>query len=90
MNENYIQNLDLWLSLYPNSAHPYDLERFYTFIKALADSGKYETFNINVLHDRLAITQPSWTEDEKEKFIDSWFNKIDMLIGYTNFLAKQR
>lgn len=90
MNKNYIEKLDLWLGTFPDSLHPYSMERFYAFIKALTESNEYETFNKDVLYKRLSEKQPDWKEDEKNTFIDLWFDKIDIFIEYAKFLVKNK
>ena len=80
--------LDIWLSNYPESYHPLDMDRFYSLIKKA-----YENCDLGELVSLELVpivkeVKPTWSDGFVRQFCDEWERKISLCKGLMEFIYK--
>lgn len=83
MNKETLIKMNNWLSLYPDSTHPSDEQRFFDFVRE-ACLHKDEISETK-LKRALIEFHPEWNETKVERFIDEKFMMIECLMGFYDF-----
>lgn len=87
MDSKTREKMILWLSLYPDSSHPLDTNRFYDFVReACIHEDKIEEKDLS---ETLREAQPSWIDDKIKEFAYEKSRLIDHLIHFYNFCAER-
>ena len=61
----------IWLSHYPESLHPLDMQRFYTFVKNVISYHSKRWFNKKYFASQIKLHVPTFDEDNINYFYDS-------------------
>lgn len=82
--------LTQWLSMYPESEHPLDMERFYDMVCSIVTNEESldEFGNSNLLH-YLEQCQPKWEKKVKDSFAEEWEIKIELCVNLLKFYLKK-
>lgn len=83
MNKETLIKMNNWLSLYPDSTHPLDEQRFFDFVReACLHKDKISE---NALKRSLIEFHPKWSDTKVERFIDEKIMMIECLMGFYDF-----
>ena len=83
MNKETLIKMNNWLSLYPDSTHPLDEQRFFDFVReACLHKDKISETDL-----RRSLTEfhPEWSDTKVERFIDEKIVMIESLMGFYEF-----
>lgn len=83
MNKETLIKMNNWLSLYPDSTHPLDEQRFFDFVRE-ACLHKDEISETE-LKRALIEFHPEWNDTKVERFIDEKIMMIECLMGFYDF-----
>lgn len=72
-----------WLSLYPDSTHPLDEQRFFDFVREA--SLHKDEISETELKRALIEFHPEWNDTKLERFIDEKIMMIECLMGFYDF-----
>ena len=88
MTEETREKFVLWLSMYPDSSHPLDEERFYDFVResCIRKDEISESDIISSLKD----IQPEWSNEKVEGFADQYVILIEQLQGFYDFFIQNK
>ena len=88
MTEETRKKFVCWLSMYPDSSHPLDEERFYDFVResCIRKNEISESDIISTLKD----IQPEWSKEKIEGFSDQYVILIEQLQGFYDFLIQNK
>lgn len=81
--------LDLWLSMYPESDHPCDMERFYSLIKVSSEQSDLDYLVAMDLVDAVKSAQPEWDDEFAREFAEDWGKNISLCRGLMEYLNKE-
>lgn len=83
MTKETLIKMNDWLSLYPDSTHPLDEQRFFDFVReaCLHKDEISETY----LKRSLIEFHPEWSDTKVERFIDEKIMMIESLMGFYEF-----
>lgn len=81
-----IQSFDIWINNYPESFHPLDMQRFYTFVKAVCRYSRTPK-DQDWLREKIKKSKNSMTEADIEVYCEKFkelqtFYKARMLQVY--------
>lgn len=83
MNKETLIKMNNWLSLYSDSTHPLDEQRFFDFVReACLHKDKISESDL-----KLSLTEfhPKWSDTKVERFIDEKIVMIESLMGFYEF-----
>lgn len=83
MNKETLIKMNNWLSLYSDSPHPLDEQRFFDFVReACLHKDKISESDL-----KLSLTEfhPEWSDTKVELFIDEKIVMIESLMGFYEF-----
>lgn len=87
MNLKTREKMTLWLSMYPDSSHPLDTNRFYDFVREACIHG--DKINEIDLLETLNEAQPSWEKSKIQKLAYEKSRLIDHLIHFYDFCTER-
>lgn len=83
MNKETLIKMNNWLSLYPDSTHPLDEQRFFDFVReACLHKDKISE---TALKCALKEYHPEWSDTKVERFIDEKIVMIESLMEFYEF-----
>lgn len=83
MNKESLIKMNNWLSLYPDSIHPLDEQRFFDFVReACLHKDKISEID---LKRSLTEFHPEWSDTKIERFVDEKIVMIESLMGFYEF-----
>lgn len=83
MNKETLIKMNNWLSLYPDSTHPLDEQRFFDFVReACLHKDKISETD---LKRSLTEFHPEWSDTKIERFVDEKIVMIESLMGFYAF-----
>lgn len=83
MNKESLIKMNNWLSLYPDSTHPLDEQRFFDFVReACLHKDKISETE---LKRALIEFHPEWNDTKVGRFIDEKIMMIECLMGFYDF-----
>lgn len=83
MNKVTLIKMNNWLSLYPDSTHPLDEQRFFDFVREA--SLHKDEISETELKRALIEFHPEWNDTKLERFIDEKIMMIECLMGFYDF-----
>lgn len=83
MNKVTLIKMNNWLSLYPDSTHPLDEQRFFDFVREA--SLHKDEISETELKRALIEFHPEWNDTKLERFIDEKIMMIECLMGFHDF-----
>ena len=88
MTEETRKKFVFWLSMYPDSSHPLDEERFYDFVResCIRKDEISESDIISTLKD----IQPEWSKEKIEGFAGQHVILIEQLQGFYDFFIQNK
>ena len=81
--------LELWLSQYPESYHPYDMERFYDLVWTSFDKGDMDELIAIDLMEELRKVKPEWEDDFASDFCTKWESILSIVKGLIEYRKPQ-
>lgn len=76
---------DFWISQYPESFHPFDMERLYNFVFSMFTDEEY----IDEEELFLAFKEKKdWTDEYTRKISTKFAYKIEDILGFLRFLKE--
>ena len=83
MNKETLIKMNNWLSLYSDSTHPLDEQRFFDFVREVC----LHKDKISESDLKLSLTEfhPEWSDTKVERFIDEKIVMIESLMGFYEF-----
>ena len=82
--------LNLWLSLYPESYHPCDMERFYSLVWTSFDKGDMDELIAVDLMAELRKVKPEWEDDFAYEFCEKWESILSIVNGLIEYRYPQK
>lgn len=83
MNKVTLIKMNNWLSIYPDSTHPLDEQRFFDFVREA--SLHKDEISETELKRALIEFHPEWNDTKLERFIDEKIMMIECLMGFYDF-----
>lgn len=83
MTKETLIKMNDWLSLYPDSTHPLDEQRFFDFVRE-ACLHKDEISETDLKRSLIEF-HPEWSDTKVERFIDEKIMMIESLMGFYEF-----
>jgi hypothetical protein len=85
-NELTNRMFNSWINNSPEEYHPYDRERFYSFVKSLIDGGEELTEPILI---KAIKTAKKWNNDIVEQFVEEKMDEYYLLKEFYDFIKSK-
>ena len=69
----------MWISMHPESFHPLDMHRFYTFVHSVIRYNATSWHSFKKFQEKIWFHIPNFSQDNIEKF----FNLMQLLINFS-------